>query len=535
MKISALVTLFAMFALAAAATPVDSDMQFVRALREKDPKRRAEALLILAERKDHPADLALIHLTREKLPPKSLARLQPLARFRFGELIPTVLLVRSFRAEEDPARPEPMPRRELLNLAHTAWKNAAQRKLSPFERRLFRELSGEVMTLAWECGETKRFFPEVEQRLVARGENWTRDFPVNQLLEFCYRHAFVNGGYELYCEKWGESEMSARRIFATLLGELEKYPPRSDSDASARINFLLAVGEDHRALMLAANRLENPTEAQVVARSREFLYTLIEAGDINILDCLTESDLKSLLECMRTSNNPGASLPLAFIKAAVLTNGGKFREALALLPQIPEGALRANVEIRCRMALGEFDAAAAMATDPKSFLPKSMRIFTLLEIAEIRRDAGCFAAAEKLAGEEIGTDHSLGNAFGYVALLVGGDRKLAEKRIARALSIRPRSSSYLDSMAWARYCAGDYAGAWKYMDESLRYCDPLPESCELLEHAGSIRLALGDRDGARRCWEQALGLALAGEKNAKKGWAFRRHVEDIRKLLEQLK
>ena len=535
MKISALVTLFALFGLAAAAAPVDSDMQFVRALREQDPKRRAEALLTLAERKDHPADLALIHLTREKLPPKSLARLLPLARFRFGELVPTVLLARAFRAEDDPERPEPMPRHELLNLAHTAWKNAARRDLSPFERRLFRELSGEVITLSWECGETNRFFPEVEQRLAARGEKWTMDFPVNQLLEFCYRHAFVNGGYELYCNKWGESEMPARRIFAALLDELEKCPPRSDRDTSARINFLLAVGEGHRALMLAANRLENTTEAQVTARAQEFFYTLIEAGDINVLECLSESDLKNLLGCIRPPNSSGADFPIAALKAAVLTNAGKFREALALLPQIPAGVLRANVEIRCRMALGEFDAAAAMATDPKSNLSERMRIFTLLEIAEIRRDPRCVAAAERIAGKKIDTDHSLSNAFGYVALIVGSNRDLAEKRIAYALSIRPRAGSYLDSMAWARYCAGDYAGAWKYMEESLRYCDPLPESCELLSHAGAIRLALGDRDGARRFWEQALGLAQAGEKTPKKGWLFRRHVEDIRKHLEQLK
>lgn len=534
MKFSALVTLFAVSALAAAAAPADADMRFVRALEEQDPARRAEALLVLAEQKNHQSDLALIHLTRVKLPPKSLARLLPLARFRFGELVPTVLLVRAFRAEDDPARPEPMPRNELFNLARMAWKNAALRELSPFEQRLFRELSGEVMTLAWECGETRQLFPEVEQRLAVRGEKWIRDFPITPLLEFCCRHAFLNEGYELYSESWDNSELPARRIFAALLREQDKYPPRSDREASDRINFLLAVGENSKALVLAANRLENSTPDRSARLTLEFFYTLIESGDAAILECLSEEDLKNLLDCIRKPDK-SVIFPIAFIRAAVLANGGKYREALGLLPRIPDPAQRANVEIRCRMALGEFDAAAAMASDPQSPLPKELRTLTLLEIAEIRRDPGCFEAAARIAGSEIETDHAQANGFGYVALLIGLDRKLAEKRIAYALSIRPRESSYLDSMAWARYVAGDYAGAWKYMEEALRYCAPLPENCELLAHAGAIRLALGDRDGARRYCELALKLAEAGEKISKKSWIFRKYIEDIRKLQEQMK
>ena len=114
-------------------------------------------------------------------------------------------------------------------------------------------------------------------------------------------------------------------------------------------------------------------------------------------------------------------------------------------------------------------------------------------------------------------------------------RDLAEKRIRHALSLRPRESSYLDSLAWARYLAGDHAGAWKYMEQALRYCEPEAENCELLQHAGAIRLALGDRAGARRYCTQALKLAQTGEKDPKRGPFFRRYSAEIRKLLEQLK
>ena len=70
---------------------------------------------------------------------------------------------------------------------------------------------------------------------------------------------------------------------------------------------------------------------------------------------------------------------------------------------------------------------------------------------------------------------------------------------------------------------------------SKRRSEPQPENCELLQHAGAIRLALGDREGARRYCEQALKLAQAGLKDPKRGPFYRKYVADIRKMLEQLK
>ena len=164
-----------------------------------------------------------------------------------------------------------------------------------------------------------------------------------------------------------------------------------------------------------------------------------------------------------------------------------------------------------------------------------MRLLTLLALTDILNDRSLYDAAERLAGKRIATEASKANSFGYTALLLGLDRDLAEKRIRHALSLRPRESSYLDSLAWARYLAGDHAGAWKYMEQALRYCEPEAEHCELLQHAGAIRLALGDREGARRYCTQALKLAQAGEKDPKRGPFFRRYSAEIRKLLEQLK
>ena len=522
MKIAALFTTVAALALSASAATPESDMLFVRALGEHDAARRGEALLALAERREHPSELALVYLTRVKLPPKSLARLLPVARSRFGELVPTVLLTRAFRAEESEAVPEPMARDELFDLVHTAWKNSAGRELSPFEARLFRELSGQLLELAWECGKTAQVFPLVEKRIDARGSGkWSNDFPVAALLEFCYRHAFVAEGFELYSPEWAESPSPGRRAFAALLAESAKLPPRGDDDAMKRIQFLLGADLGEMALLLAAERLDGSGQGAVFGRRlQQLIYAMVVSGRHEIF-----ANVRPLLD--------PKSAPM--FEAMTLANGGKPREALALLPRIADKAERARIEFDCRMALGEFDRAAAMVGSPDFPASADDRVVKLLTIAELRRDAASYLAAKKIAGKLADEDISLANAFGYTALLLGRDRAEAEKRIARSLSLRPRESAYLDSMAWARYCAGDYAGAWKYMEASLRYCSPQFDNCELFEHAAAIRLALGDRDGARRCCEVALKLAEAGERSRRRGWLFRKRAADIRKLLEQLK
>ena len=516
LKMPAVIAAFAAALLTASAAADDVDMQFVRALQERDRARRGEALLKLAERNGYPAELALIHLTRAQLPPHSVARILPIARFRLGELVPTVLLARAFRMEEASA-PGTLARSELFHIAHTAWKNAAARELSPFEHGLFRELSGEVLKLSWECGETAQIFPDISRRITAGGQKWIRDFPVSALLEFFYRHAFVNEGFELYSKEWRDSQSPGRRAFAAVLRMQSALKPESDAEADARLRFLLAIEEYDAAALLAAVRLD---EKQDKDRVGWVILSVVKSGNAKAF--------KTIRPMLKASVVP-------FLKGELLAGGGKFREALELLPQISDPANRARLEFVCRNGLGEFAAAAAIAGDPKSPLDKRTRILALLALAETDRNAAWYAAAERLAGNEIDTDAAYANSFGYVALVLGMDRDLAEKRIRRALELQPDNSSYLDSLALARHLAGDHAGAWKLMERALRSCDPQPESCEILEHAAAIRLALGDRDGARRCCEMALKLALAGESSPRTAVYFRPRVANIRKMLEQIK
>ena len=306
LKIPAIITAVAAVALTASAAATDVDMRFVRALRERDRARRGEALLKLAERGGYPAELALIHLTRAQLPPRSVARLLPIARFRLGELVPTVLLLRAFRADEASPAPGTPTRNELFHIAHTAWKNAAGRELSPFEHGLFRELSGEMLKLSWECGETAQIFPDILARIAPDGRKrkWQLDLPISALLEFFYRHAFVNEGFELYSREWRTSASPGRRAFAAILAVQSSVKPESDAEADARLRFLLSIDEYDAAMLLASIRLD---ERQDKDRIGWVILSVVKSGKVKAF--------KTLSTMLKASAVP-------FLRGELLANGG---------------------------------------------------------------------------------------------------------------------------------------------------------------------------------------------------------------------
>ncbi|MBQ6352133.1 MAG: hypothetical protein IJJ28_02555, partial [Lentisphaeria bacterium] len=410
--------------------------------------------------------------------------------------------------------------RELFELARREWRSAAKRELSGFEAPLFRELSGCVLYWACDCGEAAAMWREVEALVLAHGKAWYRAVPPAALLDYCHRLAFAAEGWEVFgtdaAETWKNSPHPGRRNFVRLLRELRNLPPPDEADTEALIGFFLAANSRKAAVQAAADLMRRQPKRSMGL----FLYTAIAAGESGLVD-----KMKPLIK--------PEFMPL--YRAMTLKGAGKYREALAAAKRIPAPEARAKVELECLIALGEFEAAGKLARNAVTPLPERTRILALLELAELSGDARYYRDAEQLAAKRIDRDAAWANSFGYVALVLGLDAEQAERRIRYALKCHPQNSSLLDSMAWALHRLGKPNEAWRYMDMALRRCRPQPESCEELEHAGAIRLALGDREGARKYYRLALKLAREGEAFTFGQARYRLHAKRIAAALEKLR
>ncbi|HSW33042.1 MAG TPA: tetratricopeptide repeat protein [Steroidobacteraceae bacterium] len=92
------------------------------------------------------------------------------------------------------------------------------------------------------------------------------------------------------------------------------------------------------------------------------------------------------------------------------------------------------------------------------------------------------------------------NALGYT--LADRDQSLNEAAalVGAALAQTPDSAAVLDSMGWVRFRQGRFAEALEYL---VRARD-LGDDAEIDLHLGEVQWALGNRDQARKTWQEAL-------------------------------
>lgn len=92
------------------------------------------------------------------------------------------------------------------------------------------------------------------------------------------------------------------------------------------------------------------------------------------------------------------------------------------------------------------------------------------------------------------------NALGYT--LADRDQSLDEAAalVGAALAQTPDSAAVLDSMGWVRFRQGRFAEALEYL---VRARD-LGDDVEIDLHLGEVQWALGNRDQARKTWQEAL-------------------------------
>lgn len=99
------------------------------------------------------------------------------------------------------------------------------------------------------------------------------------------------------------------------------------------------------------------------------------------------------------------------------------------------------------------------------------------------------------------------NYIGYTLADENRDLPRALELLNRALELSPGTDYMLDSLAWAHYRSGNYAEAWKIIQQAVKKMSAsTAQDPTMWEHYGDIAHAYGRNADARRGWERALEL-----------------------------
>jgi tetratricopeptide repeat protein len=129
-----------------------------------------------------------------------------------------------------------------------------------------------------------------------------------------------------------------------------------------------------------------------------------------------------------------------------------------------------------------------------------------MQTAMVADKAKRFDVAEKILLPMIAEDPEnpeLLNFLGYLYAERGVKLDKALELLESALKSEPGNPAILDSMAWALYRRKEYGKALEYIGKALA-ASPSPVDPVILDHAGDIHSALGDRKKAAEFWRRAL-------------------------------
>ena len=186
--------------------------------------------------------------------------------------------------------------------------------------------------------------------------------------------------------------------------------------------------------------------------------------------------------------------------------------ALKAAAQLPDGHVKYIQLMMMQKELKQWQEAAESGKKAMSFIRKNklkLRENTFyLVYCEVLEKIGDVERVRSVLEPLIREDPEnpeLLNFLGYV--LADHDRDLDRARdlIQRALKKKPDSAAILDSMAWVLYRQGRFQEAETYIRKSLERCGDLADAT-ILDHAGDIHKALGNRKKAAGFWLRALRL-----------------------------
>ncbi|WP_308598260.1 tetratricopeptide repeat protein [uncultured Desulfovibrio sp.] len=200
------------------------------------------------------------------------------------------------------------------------------------------------------------------------------------------------------------------------------------------------------------------------------------------------------------------------LKAQILADAGKEKEALASVRSLQQRHARNEtlllLEVRLLARLKSMDEALARARQAVEIVPDSSELaFTLGSLLDSlgKRDEAMKVMQGIIASHP--EHYQALNYVGYSLAVQGKDLEQALELLQKADRLAPDQFFIVDSLAWALFRLGRTEEALQTIRRAVALI-PSPEA-EILEHYGDIAASAGQKEEARKAYEQALKLKPA--------------------------
>jgi len=297
----------------------------------------------------------------------------------------------------------------------------------------------------------------------------------------------LRGGYAALLADSGDNTGAARAL---------AEGPQDDTTYGARAAY--AARADNKAVLTALYR-EIETDKSVRSGSR--LYLLGQVAE------LVDKRDDALSWYRQIAEDDEHWFDAQTRQAVVLDQLGRTDQALDFLRQLQaqtgedfdqlgnvyllEADLLSRKE-RTKDALSVYERALkTLPDDPRLLYARALLLAEQNDLGAAERD---FRRVIELKPD----DAEALNALGYTLADRTDRRSEALELIERAIKIKPDEPAIIDSLGWIRYRMGDLEASLKELRRAFeKQGDP-----EIAAHLGEVLWVKGDRDEARRIWEQ---------------------------------
>jgi tetratricopeptide (TPR) repeat protein len=204
--------------------------------------------------------------------------------------------------------------------------------------------------------------------------------------------------------------------------------------------------------------------------------------------------------------------PLARLQAAMMTDRDGRTDAailalqklVAAFPTAPQPHARIGDIFRAKKRFAESATAynAALALLPE---PRQARAWSLLYargIAHERSGRWPEAEADFLAALELAPEQPyVLNYLAYTWIDRGENLERGKAMLERAVELRPNDGHIIDSLGWALFRLGDFAGAVKWLERAIEF---EARDATINDHLGDAYWRVGRTAEARFQWQRAL-------------------------------